>query len=81
MFNLNYCVDCRRISSFDEECSFCQSTDIKDLAKNAPANVIGTKLKGRIINVKEGMVDLLYTDEAKNKAVRQYEPEQLRKIL
>lgn len=81
MINLNYCVDCRRIASFNGECSYCHSTSVKDLVKNAPVNVIGTKTKGRVMNVRNNMLELLCMDEGNNKAIRQFEAERLQKIL
>lgn len=81
MNNLNYCVECRRISYFNEICSYCQSNDIKDINRKAPVNVIGTKIKGRVMNAKDGMVDILCTGEGNIKSIRQFEAENLRKIL
>lgn len=81
MNNLNYCVDCRRISYFDGTCSFCQSDDIKFIDKKAPVNVIGTKIKGRVMNERDGMVDILCVGVDNEKSIRQYEMESLRKIL
>ncbi|MFZ5967824.1 MAG: hypothetical protein ACOYVK_11710 [Bacillota bacterium] len=81
MENLNYCVDCRRIASFNEGCSFCQSQNIKALVRNAPVNVIGTKLKGRVMNVKNDMVHILYVDEGKQKVIKPFESVKLQKIL
>ncbi len=81
MDNLSYCADCRRIDSFNEGCSFCQSQSIKKLVVNAPVNVIGTKLKGRVMKVRDNMVHILYKDEEKNRVIRPFEPIKLQKIL
>ncbi|MEW9121774.1 MAG: hypothetical protein AB2421_03600 [Thermotaleaceae bacterium] len=81
MKKLNYCMDCRRIATFNGTCSYCQSSNIKDLVKNAPVNVIGTKTKGRVMRIGEEMVELLCVDEGKIKSFKQFEAERLRKIL
>ncbi len=81
MKNLSYCVKCRRISYFRGTCSYCQSDSIKPINRKAPVNVIGTKIKGKVLNVKAGMVDILCVGEGNVKLIRQYEAEKLRKIL
>ncbi|WP_041274705.1 hypothetical protein [Desulforamulus reducens] len=81
MKNLSYCVDCKRIANFSEECSYCQSQNIKDLTRKAPVNVIGTKIKGRVLKVKDQMVEVLYIDENKNTYVKPFEAEKLKKVL
>ena len=81
MENLNYCVECRRISYFNETCSYCQSNHIKAIDKNAPVNVIGTKTKGRVFNAKDGMVGIICTGVGNTKSIKQFEAESLRKIL
>lgn len=81
MKNLNYCGDCMRVIHLNEECSYCQSTNLKGLARKAPVNVIGTKIKGRVMGVNDQMVNLLCIDEGKNKSIREFEMEKLRKIL
>ncbi|KXG77475.1 acylphosphatase [Thermotalea metallivorans] len=81
MKNLYYCMDCRRIAGFNGVCSYCQSQNIKELAKKSPVNVIGTKIKGKVMNAKDHRVDILCVDEGNIKTIRQFEVEKLRKIL
>lgn len=81
MKNLSYCVDCRRISYFYGICSYCQSNNIKDINRKTPVNVIGTKIKGRVLNVKDEMVNILCIGQGKVKSIKQFEVEKLRKIL
>ncbi|WZL73323.1 hypothetical protein QBE52_00880 [Clostridiaceae bacterium 35-E11] len=81
MKNLNYCVDCRRIANFDGTCTYCQSENIKQLPKKSPVNVMGTKIKGRVMNVKDEMADLLCMGVGSTKSIKQFEVEKLRKIL
>lgn len=81
MKNLSYCVECKRISYFNETCSYCKSNNIKDINRKTPVNVIGTKTKGRVLNVKDGIVDILCIGQGKVKSIKQFEVEKLRKIL
>ncbi|GAB6179256.1 hypothetical protein JCM14036_05750 [Desulfotomaculum defluvii] len=81
MKKLSYCVDCKRIASFAGECTYCQSQNIKQLTRKTPVNVIGTKIKGRVLNVKDQMVEILYIDENKNTFVKPFEAEKLKKVL
>ena len=81
MDNLNYCVDCRKVASFNDGCSFCQSQNIKELVRNAPVNVVGTKLKGRVMKVKDDMVHILFVDEGKKKVIQPFESIKVQKIL
>ncbi|ABR49465.1 hypothetical protein Amet_3337 [Alkaliphilus metalliredigens QYMF] len=82
MSNLYYCVDCRRVANVNEGCAYCKSDNIKGLARKAPVNVIGTKVKGNVLGVSNDMVNLLCAVAGGNtKDIRQYEVKQLRKIL
>lgn len=81
MDNFSYCVDCRRIAKFNGQCSYCQSKKIKELHRKTPVNVIGTKIKGRVLNAKDQMLEILYIDENKNTYVKPYEAEKLQKVL
>jgi hypothetical protein len=81
MDKLNYCLDCRRISVQDGKCAYCSSENIRELAKNAPVNVIGSKLKGRVLNSKQGMVQVLFAEQGNTKTMREYEPSKIRKVL
>ncbi|AUS96938.1 hypothetical protein CDQ84_02220 [Clostridium thermosuccinogenes] len=81
MDKLNYCLDCKRIFTQKETCEYCSSVNIRELAKNAPVNVIGSKLKGRVLNAKQGMVQVLFTEQGNTKTIREYEPSKIRKVL
>ena len=81
MKNFSYCVDCKRIAQFNGECSYCQSLKVKDLNRKTPVNVIGTKIKGRVLHVKDQKLEILYIDENKNTHVEAYEAEKLQKVL
>ncbi|MBU5437311.1 hypothetical protein KQI42_04780 [Tissierella sp. MSJ-40] len=81
MSKMNYCVNCRRIDYYDGVCSYCQSDNIKTLETKAPVNVIGTKTKGRVLNVKGQMVNIICVSEDKSKYLRECEAQELQKIL
>lgn len=81
MSPLFYCVDCQRIFNANENCQFCNSANIKELKKGTSVNVIGTKSKGQVLKVKDDMVSLILITEAKEKVVKEYKAENLKKIL
>lgn len=81
MSKLYYCLDCKRVSGNADECEYCKSSSIKELQKDSPVNVIGSKLKGRVLKMDEEKVRLLVVDESKNKFIKEYEPQKLRKVL
>lgn len=78
---MNFCMDCRRVGDYEETCTYCQSDDIKKLKVKTPVNVIGTKIKGRVFNVKEDIINILCVGDGKSKQIREYEANRLRKIL
>ncbi|GAA0725463.1 hypothetical protein GCM10008905_20830 [Clostridium malenominatum] len=81
MGKLFYCLDCKRVISKEEKCDYCNGENTKDLSYGAPVNVIGSKSKGTILKIKEGVVRLLVRDEYNNKFIKEYRPEELRKVL
>jgi len=44
-------------------------------------NVIGTKEKGKVFKISDEMVKIIVIDLAKNKVLREYKAEQLKKIV
>jgi hypothetical protein len=80
MKNLSYCSDCRRISDFNGVCSYCQSTNVKELKRKAPVGVMGAKIKGTVFNVQDKTVEIVY-QEGKTKSLRKFEADKLIKIL
>jgi hypothetical protein len=81
MCKLYYCLDCKRISGEAESCMYCNSLNIKELTKNAPVNIIGSKLKGRVLKVEEGKARLLIADENNSRYIKEYEADMLKKVL
>lgn len=78
---LSYCADCKRIFSAVGECTYCKSENVKPLDRRAPVNVIGTKLKGRFLHVKEGMAHIIFEGEKRVKSIKEFEADKLRKII
>lgn len=81
MNKLYYCNECKRVITSSEVCEYCSSTYIDELAVGAPVNVIGTKLKGKVLKVNNNTVRLLIRDEGNTKFIREYEGQKLRKVL
>lgn len=81
MQNLDYCLECRRLFLENEKCEFCGSENIKPIKKSTSVNVIGSKVKGKVLNCKEGIVNVIVTTEAKERVVKDYEVKELRKVL
>lgn len=79
--NLFYCLDCRRIFDFDDKCIYCNSENLKELKKNSPVNVIGSKVKGRILRAEGDIVSLIIITENNEKVIKKYEISKLRKVL
>ena len=81
MERLSYCLECRRVFNSHTECTYCNSSNIKELERKAPVNVIGTKLKGRVLKAKEGIVHLLFEGEKRVKSIKEFEISKIRKVL
>ena len=81
MQNLNYCLECKRLFLESNKCEFCDSKNIKPIKKSTSVNVIGSKVKGKILNFKEGIVNIIVITESKEKVVKGYKVKELRKVL
>lgn len=81
MDRLYYCGKCKRVITNEMVCNYCEGDDIRELVIKTPVNVIGTKIKGNILKMKNGKVNLIVRDEFNNKFIKEYSPEQLRKVL
>jgi hypothetical protein len=81
MRKLWYCIQCRRVFVNEGECTYCKNTFTKELNKNSPVNVLGSKTKGRVLKVEDGRAKLLIIGESKEKYIKEYEADKLRKIL
>lgn len=81
MDKLYYCSSCKRVLREPEDCEYCKSNETEELLVGKPVNVIGTKLKGKVLKIKKGMVTLLMVNENNEKYMKDYEAEKLRKVL
>lgn len=81
MNKLYYCNECKRVVNSYENCNYCNGNLVYELANGAPVNVIGTKLKGKVLKINANMVKLLIKDEGNNRLIKEYEAEKLRKVL
>ena len=81
MGKLYYCSECKRVFLNKETCKYCGSQGKKDLRRGTPVNVIGSKLKGKILKVQGNSVKLLVRDDENNKYIKEYSSEELRKVL
>ena len=81
MNKLYYCLDCQRVFKSEVSCDFCQSTKIKELVRNAPINILGTKLKGKVFKIEQEMVKVKYNDEHKKVFIKDFEINKIKKIL
>ncbi len=81
MHKLYYCQDCKRVFKNEEKCLYCESGNIKEMKKNSPVNVLGTKQKGRVLKIVEDTVKLLIITEAKEQLIKEYKAENLKKVL
>lgn len=81
MDKLYYCTDCKRVFGEASQCEYCSCSSIKELNVGVPVNVIGTKLKGKVLKIKAGKVKLLIKDENKDMYIKEFEAEKLRKVI
>lgn len=81
MGKLYYCSECKRVFLNEKTCKYCGGQGKKDLKQGTPVNVIGSKLKGKIVRVKGNSVRLLVRDDENNKYIKEYSSEELRKVL
>ena len=81
MHRLFYCLDCKRVFKNEEVCQYCNSNNIKDIKKNSPINVLGTKQKGRVFKILDGGAKVIIVNEANEQLIREYKSEELQKVL
>lgn len=65
----------------ETQCTYCGSNEINRLLQGTAVNVIGTKEKGKVFKITDEIVKIIITDLAKNKVIREYKAEQLKKIV
>lgn len=78
---LNYCTKCKRVICGEDKCNFCGSESLKELKEKAPVNIIGTKLKGRVLKIKEDKISVLVNTENNEKILKEYTFDKIKKIV
>lgn len=81
MGKLYYCTECKRVLTSNEKCQYCNGESLKELDYGTPVNIIGSKLKGKVLKIQENAVRLIVRDDSNNKFIKEYEAEKLRKVL
>lgn len=81
MRKVYYCVQCKRLTTNEDKCNYCNGDHIKEVLQGCPVNVIGTKQKGKVLKIEEDKIKLIVIDEAKNKLIKEYKVEDLKKVL
>lgn len=81
MYKLYYCNKCKRVITNESCCDYCKAEEIKELMLKTPVNVIGTKVKGKILKINNEKATLIIRDEGNNKFLKEYGADQLRKVL
>ncbi|GIM29236.1 hypothetical protein CPJCM30710_19020 [Clostridium polyendosporum] len=78
---LFYCIVCKRIFESEESCKYCGSSSVKELKKDTPVNILGTKLKGRVLKIGEHNLRIIVCTDTNERVIKEYSAEKLRKIL
>ena len=81
MKRLNYCLDCKRVFTSVNICEYCNSNNIKELKRGKSVNIIGSKDKGSYLKYKEGKVSVIIYADNKQKFIKEYAIDKIRKIL
>lgn len=80
MNKLYFCNQCRKVFSKENSCVCQQEGCIKEMKIGTPVNIIGTKLKGKVYKIKNDLLEVLIISN-KNKYIKEYKVEEVRKIL
>lgn len=81
MYKLNYCLDCQRVFTIDYKCKYCNSKNVRELKRGKAVNIIGGKNKARFLRYKDGKVSVILYTEDKQKFIKDFEIEKIKKIL
>jgi RNA polymerase subunit RPABC4/transcription elongation factor Spt4 len=81
MANLFYCKKCKRVIISGTQCEYCGSSEVNRLMQGTSVNIIGTKEKGKVLKICNEIVKVIVIDAAKNKIVKEYKVQQLKKII
>ena len=80
MANLFYCKKCKRVIANEIQCDYCGHSEVRRLMQGTAVNIIGTKEKGKVFKIGDNLVKVIIMDLAKNKLVKEYKAQELRKI-
>ncbi len=75
-----FCKECKKVFTGARSCDCQTGENMKEIKLGTPVNVIGTKLKGKVYRIKEDRLELLITS-SKNKYLKEFTTEEVRKIL
>lgn len=81
MDKLYYCTKCLRVVKTERNCDYCNNAETKELSIGAPVNILGSKLKGKVIKIKDGTARLVIRDDSNNKFLSVYSAEKMKKLL
>ena len=81
MANLFYCKKCKRVITNETQCDYCGHSEVNRLMQGTSVNIIGTKEKGKVFKISDEIVKVIIIDLAKNKIVKEYKAQQLKKIV
>ena len=81
MVNLFYCKKCKRVITNEINVIIVVNSEVNRLMQGTSVNIIGTKEKGKVFKISDEIVKVIVIDLAKNKIVREYKAQQLKKYL
>ena len=81
MSKLFYCTSCKRVINNEQSCDYCKCEEINELWVGTPVNVIGNKLKGKVLKISDGIVKIIVRDASNKKLVKEYAASKLKKVL
>ncbi|MBU3142396.1 hypothetical protein [Clostridium sp. CF012] len=81
MADLFYCKKCKRVIANETQCDYCGHSEVNRLMQGTSVNIMGTKEKGKVFKISDETVKVIVIDLAKNKLVKEYKAEQLKKIV
>lgn len=81
MDKLFFCLDCKRIIECEEKCNYCNGENIEELEVGSPVSIIESKVKGKVLKIKNDTVRVLVAPTTKDKYIKDYSADKLRKVL
>lgn len=75
-----FCTACKKLFGHEDGCTCEGQGCIKEVKLGTPVNVVGTKLKGKVYRINDDKLQVVITSN-KNRDIREYSLEEVRKIL